>query len=89
MSDQYDRQMPEETKEYWLFREKFGGMGIEEATGDFVYATDDEEYTIPESATKESLTNLIHKSLADNHDYLLDYVKKYGKEIVYEPDIDY
>ena len=58
------------------------GIRIEESTGNPAIGG----YELPDElpCTKEDLLNLIRKSLADNHDYLLDFAKQHGKKIVYK-----
>lgn len=80
----YNDCIPDYTEDVWKFNKRFGSMGCEESTGLFAYGTKNKQYAFPNTTTKALLTDLIHKSLADNHDYVLDWVKKHGEEIVYE-----
>lgn len=85
--------IPDYTKEFFEYSDRFcdGTMAISlcEPSGKLAIGT----YEVPDELltdkTKEFLTDLIHKSLADNHDYLLDYAKAHGKEIVYEEGCNY
>lgn len=77
--------IPDYTEEVWLFNKKFDSkMGIEESTGKFCIGDYIFPNTLPQNVTKEFFLDLIQKSLADNHDYLLDFSKEHGKKIVYK-----
>ena len=46
-------------------------------------------YPFPEDMTDERLSEMIKKSLEDNHDYVFDFLQKNSKEAELLPDVFY
>lgn len=69
--------IPDFCDELFDFQNKYGHLGY---CGDDAipsYTTiDDKTYRLPKAATREKLEELYKKSLRDNKDYVLEYVKQ-------------
>ena len=65
------------SKEYLEFKRKFGGIGYcgDSSTLSYMTRKEGKAYDIPTDATQEKLEELFKKSLKDNKDYVLEYVK--------------
>ena len=72
---------PDLTDDYFDFMDRFGVIGIENPSCIFVYTTNNETFKLPDYATKDKIEELYKKSLSDNKDYILEYVKKYGERL--------
>ena len=78
-----EKLIPECNVEYLDFTDRFGSIYILVPSYSKICYSSNEEgsYIFPEDVTKEQIVEMYKKSLKDNKDYVLDYVKKYGKEL--------
>lgn len=76
--------IPDFTEKYYDFEMKFGKLFY--LAPDCILLcyeckSDNKTYQITGDVTKDEFENLYKKSIEDNKDYVLEYVKKNGKEI--------
>lgn len=78
-----EEKIPEYSLEYLDFTDRFGDIYVLVPSYEKLCYSSKKEgsYFFPEDVTKEQIDEMYKRSLKDNKDYVLDYVKKYGKEL--------
>ena len=81
---------PKDLHEEGLFQERFGGsLGVFYGIDTWGYDKKNKLYPFPEDMTDERLSEMLKKSLEDNHDYVFDFLQKNSKEAELLPDVFY
>lgn len=79
-----------DTSEQTQFEHKFGGtIAVFYGVDGWAYDKKNKLYPFPEDMTDERLSEMIKKSLEDNHDYVFDFLQKNSKEAELLSDVFY
>ena len=75
--------IPDYTAEYLQFTDRFGDIYVlVPSYSKLCYSTvSGENYLFPNNVTKEMIDTMYKKSLVDNKDYVLEYVRKNGTKL--------